>query len=164
MTMLKQSVVRSAISAGLSVLMLAAALGDFAGWHTPFVVLGMAMLLAALILFILVPYQKLPSSHLNLVGRLGQIAKFPITWHMVGTNVLAHDSWGVVITFFPTFLIMTFGMNTTEVALPVVALALGATTGPLLGGRVGGSAKRLIVTTGLLLAAAVPGLAIFLLD
>lgn len=49
MTMLIQSVVRSAISAGLSVLMLAAVLGDFAGWHIPFVVLGMAMLLAALI-------------------------------------------------------------------------------------------------------------------
>jgi predicted MFS family arabinose efflux permease len=29
--------------------MLAAVLGDFAGWHIPFVVLGMAMLLAALI-------------------------------------------------------------------------------------------------------------------
>ena len=114
--------------------------------------------------FILVPYQKLPSSHLNLVGRLGQIAKFPITCYMVGTNVLAHVSWGVVITFFPAFLIMTFRMNTAEVALPVVALALGTTAGPLLGGRVGGSAKRLIVTTGLLLAAAVPGLAIFLLD
>jgi predicted MFS family arabinose efflux permease len=141
---------------------LAAVLGDFAGWRTPFLVLGMALLLATLILFMLLPYQRLPSAHLNLVGRLRQAATFPITWYMAGTNVLARVSWGVVVTFFPAFLIVTFGMNTAEVALPVVMVALWATAGSLLGGRIGSDAKRLIVTAGLLLAAAVPGLEHFL--
>jgi predicted MFS family arabinose efflux permease len=125
---------------GISIVLgvsLAAVLGGFAGW---------------------------PSAHLNLVGRLRQAATFPITWYMAGTNVLARVSWGVVVAFFPAFLIVTFGMNTAEVALPVVVVALLATAGSLLGGRIGSDARRLIVTAGLLLAAVVPGLAVFLLD
>jgi predicted MFS family arabinose efflux permease len=139
-------------------------LGNYLGGRIPFLVSGMALLLAAFILFILVPCQKLPSVHLNLLGRLGQAAKFPLTWWMAGTNILARIAWGVVVAFFPAFLILNFGMNTAEVALPMVMIALGATAGSLLGGRVCSNAKRLIVTAGLLFAAAVPGLAIFLLD
>ncbi|NKB56028.1 MAG: MFS transporter [Alphaproteobacteria bacterium] len=143
---------------------LAAVLGDFAGWRTPFLVLGMALLLATLILFVLVPYHRPPSTRLNLAGRLRQVATFPVTWYMAGTNILARTTWGVVVTFFPAFLIVTYGLKTMEVALPVAMVAVGATAASLLGGRIGRSAKRLSATAVLLLAAAVPGLGVFLLD
>jgi predicted MFS family arabinose efflux permease len=81
-----------------------------------------------------------------------------------GTNVLSRVSWGLIATFFPAFLIVTFSMSTAEVALPVAMVALGATAGSLLGGRIGSAAKRLTVTAGLLLAAVVPGLGVFFLD
>ncbi len=142
---------------------LAAVLGDFAGWRIPFLVLGMALLLATLILFVLVPYHRPPSARLNLAGRLRQVATFPVTWYMAGTNILARTTWGVIVTFFPAYLIVTYGLKTAEVALPVAMVALGATAASLLGGRIGRGAKRLPVTAALLLAATVPGLGVFLL-
>jgi predicted MFS family arabinose efflux permease len=143
---------------------LAAVLADFAGWRTPLLVLGMALLLASLILFMLVPYQRPLSVRVNLMGRLRHVAMFPTTWHMAGADVLSRVSWGVIITFFPAFLIVTFGMKTAEVALPVAMVALWATAGSILGGKIGNGAKRLTVTAGLLLAAAVPGLGVFFLE
>jgi predicted MFS family arabinose efflux permease len=142
---------------------LAAVLGDFAGWRMPFLVLGMALLFTTVILFLLVPYHRPRATRLNLAGRLRLVATFPVTWYMAGTNILARITWGVVITFFPAFLIVTYGLKTVEVALPVAMVALGATVAPLLGGRVGRVAKRLPVTAALLLAAAMPGLGVFLL-
>lgn len=73
---------------------LAAVLGNLGGWRAPFLVLGVALLLASLILFMLVPYQRLQSAYLDLVGRLRQAVTFPITWYMAGANVLARVAWG----------------------------------------------------------------------
>ena len=75
---------------------------------------------------------------------------------------MARIAWGVVVTFFPAYLIVTFGLKTMEVALPVAVVALWTTAAPLLGGRIGRGAKRLSVTAALLLAATVPGLFVFL--
>ena len=143
---------------------LAAVLGDFAGWRTPFLILGMALLFTTIILFLLVPYERPEATRLNLAGRLRQVAAVPVTWCMAGTNLLARVTWGVVITFFPAYLIVTYGWKTLEVALPVAIVAIGATAAPLLAGRIGRSSRRLSATAALLLAAAVPGLGIFFLS
>ncbi len=142
---------------------LSAVLGDFAGWRFPFLVLGLALLLAALLLFILVPDRRARTTRLDLAGRLRRIATFPVTWYMAGTNLLARIAWGVIVTFFPAYLIVTYGLRTVEVALPVAVVALWTTAAPLLGGRIGRGARRLPVTAALLLAATVPGLGVFLL-
>lgn len=142
---------------------LAAVLGDFAGWRVPFFGLALALLIITLILFALVPYDRPQAVRLNLAGRLRQVAAFPVTWYMAGTNILARVTWGVVITFFPAFLILTYGLNTAAVALPVALVALGASAASLLGGRIGRSARRLPLTACLLLTAALPGLGVFLL-
>ena len=137
-------------------------LGDFAGWRVPFFVLGMALLLTTLILILLVPYHRSQLTHLDLAGRFRKIYAFRVTWYMAGTNFLARIAWGVVVAFFPAYLIVTFGLKTMEVALPVAVVALWTTAAPLLGGRIGRGAKRLSVTAALLLAATVPGLGVFL--
>ena len=142
---------------------LSAVLGDFAGWRFPFLTLGLALLLSALLLFMLVPDHRPQTTRLDLAGRLRQVAILPVTWYMAGTNILARTAWGVIVTFFPAFLIVTYGLRTVEVALPVAAVALWTTAAPLLGGRIGRGAKRLPVTAALLLAATVPGLGVFLL-
>ena len=142
---------------------LAAVLGEFAEWRVPFLALGMALLLAALLLFLLVPYHPPQATRLNLVGRLRRVAAFPVTWYMAGTNILARITWGVIVTFFPAYLIVTYGLRTVEVALPVAMVALWTTAAPLLGGRIGRGRKRLSVTAALLLAATAPGLGVFLL-
>jgi DHA1 family inner membrane transport protein len=142
---------------------LSAVLGDFVGWRFPFLALGLALLLAALLLFVLVPHHRPLTTSLDLGKRLRRVATFPVTWYMAGTNMMARITWGVIVTFFPAFLMVTYGLGTAEVALPVAVVALWTTAAPLLGGRIGGGRRRLPVIAALLLAATIPGLGVFLL-
>ncbi len=143
---------------------MSAMLGDFVGWRAPFLAVGLALLLAALLLLALAPRRRPPAGRASLAGRMRRVAAFPVTWSIAGTNMLARAAWGAVLTFLPAFLIVTYGLRTMEVALPMAFAALWMTAAPLLGGRIGRTRKRLALTAGLLLAAAVPGLGIFLLD
>lgn len=149
---------------GVSVLLgvpLAAVLGEYAGWRFPFLAVGSALLLAALALLALVPHRRPPAGRVTLAGRIRRVAAFPVTWYMAGTNILARTAWGAVVTLLPPFLIVTYGLRKVETALPMAVVALWMTAAPLLGGRTGRLRKRLPVTAGLLLAAAVPGLGVF---
>jgi len=142
---------------------LAAVLGDLLGWRIPFLALGFALLPAALLLFLLVPNRRTQRTRLDLAGRLRRVATFSVTWYMAGTNMLARMAWGAIVTFFPAFLIVTYGLKTAAVALPVAVVALWTTAAPLLGGRIGRGKMRLGITAALLFAAAIPGLGVFLL-
>ena len=151
---------------GISILLgvpLAAVLGDFAGWRTPFLALGLALLLAALLLLALVPARRPAPTRMNLAGRMRRVATFPVTWCMAGTNILARSAWGVILPFLPAFLIVTYGLRTVEVALPMAVVALWMTAAPLLGGGIGRTRRRLPVTAALLLAAAIPAIGVFFL-
>ena len=151
---------------GMSIMLgvpLAAVLGDFAGWRFPFLALGLALLLAALLLFLLVPNRRPEAARADLAGRMRRVVAFPVTWYMAGTNILARTAWGVILTFLPAFLIVSYGLRTVEVALPMVVVALWMTAAPLLGGRIGRIHRRLRVTAALLLAAAIPGVGVFFL-
>lgn len=143
---------------------LSAFVGDFAGWRVPFVSLGLALFLAFLLLFAIVPRRASQRTRLELTGRLSRVASLPFTWHIAAVNLMARVTWGVVLTFFPAFLIITYGLRTGEVALPVAIVALGATAGPLLGGKIGRGRKRFAITAGLLVVAVIPGLALFLVS
>ncbi len=150
---------------GMSILVgvpLAAVLGDFAGWRVPFLALGLALLLCALLLLLLVPRRRPPAGRAGLAGRMMRVAAFRVTWFMAGANVLARGAWGAVLTFLPPYLILTYGLRTAEVGLPMAAVALWMTAAPLLAGRIGRMRRRLGVTAALLLAAAAPALGIFL--
>lgn len=141
---------------------LAAVIGDAAGWRMPFLLLGVALFVAALVLYVIVPYDRAHRTSLNLGARLLQVARFPLTWYMAATNILSRSTWGVLVTFFPAFLIVTFELNTLEVALPVAVVALGTTAAPLLGGRIAKHRARLRIIAAMLLVATVPALALFL--
>ncbi len=152
---------------GVSVLLgvpLAAVLGEYAGWRFPFLAVGSALLLAALLLLAFVPHRKPPADRVTLAGRIGRVAAFPVTWYMAGVNILARTAWGAVITLLPPFLIVAYGLRKVETALPMAVVALWMAAAPLLGGRIGRLRKRLPVTAALLLAAAIPGLGVFFLD
>ncbi|MEE9201904.1 MAG: MFS transporter [Dehalococcoidia bacterium] len=142
---------------------LAAVLADFTGWRSPFIAAGVTMLLAGLVLLALCPRYRPQATGLGLAERLRQVATLPFTWHMAGANMVARMAFGVIITFFPAFLILTYGLRTAEVALPIAIVAIGATLGPLVGGRIGNSRRRLPTVATALLVATAPGLAIFLL-
>ncbi|MEM7407119.1 MAG: MFS transporter [Pseudomonadota bacterium] len=143
---------------------LAAVLGEFAGWRSPFIAVGFGLIGAALPLFVLVSRRRATAARLALVGRIRWVLACPFTWHVMGANILVRVSWGVLTAFFPAYLILTYGFRTAEVALPIAALSLGAAVAPLLGGRIGLKQKRLVLTAGLLFAAGAPALGVFLLD
>ena len=142
---------------------LAAILGDFAGWRFSFFALGLALALGTVLLLALVPNSRPQTVRLDLVSRLRWVATFPVTWYIAGTNIMARVAWGVIITFLPVFLIVTYDLEIAEVALPVGVVALGATAAPLIGGRIGRTRGRLSSTAALLLSASIPGMGIFLL-
>ena len=151
---------------GMSIVLgvpLAAVLGDFAGWRISFVALALALALATVLLLTLIPDHRPQTTRLDLVSRLRWVATFPVTWYIAATNIMARIAWGVIVTFFPVFLIVTYGLETAEVALPVAVVALWATAAPLLGGRRGRARRRAPVTAALLLEATIPGLGVFLL-
>ncbi|MDP6511050.1 MAG: MFS transporter [Dehalococcoidia bacterium] len=160
------SVATITVQPGLSSLLgipLAAVLADFAGWRSPFVAAGITMLLASLALAVLCPRYRPQATGLPLMGRLRRVFAFPFTWHMAVSNMIARMAFGVIITFFPAYLILTHELSTAGVALPMAVVAIGATLGPLLGGKIGGSHRRMSMTATAVLAATVPGLAVFLL-
>lgn len=143
---------------------LAAVLADYLGWRAPFLGFGAALIVAAVSLLLLVPGNQKRSAQLDFLPRMRKIAAFSVTWRMAGATFLARMCWGVIITFFPAYLILTFGMSTAAVALPVAAVAIWNAVAPLLGGRIGRGPRRLGVTAAMLLVAAAPALAIFLVD
>jgi len=143
---------------------LAVLLADSAGWQAPFVMLGILLFAAALTMLMLVPYNHANRTRLNLGARLLRVASFSGTWFMATTNVMSRMTWGVLITFFPAYLIVTYELRTIEVALPLAAVALGATAAPLLGGRIARLNGRLRIIAAMLLMAAIPGLGLFLVQ
>ena len=143
---------------------LSVALADVAGWRMPFAVLAVALFAAAVLVFVRVPYQRSDRAALNLGVRLYRVASFRVTWSMALTNVLSRMTWGVLLTFFPAFLIVTYGLETIEVALPLAGVALWATAAPLLGGRIARTRRRLPVTAVMLWSASLPGVCLFILD
>lgn len=143
---------------------LAAVLADWAGWRMAFYVLGLTLPVAALCLLALAPGRATAKPPLDLARRLRQVAVFPVTWQMAATNVLARITWGVIVTFFPAYLILNYELGTVEVALPVAVVALWTAAAPLLGGRIGRLRPRLDITAALLFTAVIPGLGVFLFD
>ncbi|MDP6100510.1 MAG: MFS transporter, partial [Dehalococcoidia bacterium] len=143
---------------------LAAVAGDFAGWRFPFLVIGVALFLAAIFLFFVVPHQRPLRTGLEFVQRLRRVAVLPLTLYTAGANLITRITWGTMVTFFPAFLQMTYGLGTAGVALPVAAVAIGATLAPLLGGMIGSRTRRLTIAAALLLVAVVPGLGLFQLE
>lgn len=134
---------------------------DFAGWRAAFIAVGLAMFACTTGLFFLAPYPRPERVGLNLAQRLRKVTRFPVTWQLALTNLSIRMSYGLMMTFFPVFLQVTYGLSTAEVALPVSIAAIGTTLGMYLGGQIGKRPQRLLlgaVTIGL---STLPGVAIF---
>ena len=140
-----------------------AVLAEFGGWRFPFLSVGLCFFLAAALLIELVPYNRPLGTRLDLFQRLKWVARLPVTRSIVATNLLARMTWGAIMTFFPAFLITSYGLGTADVALPVAIVAIWATVAPLVAGYIGRGRRRLVIVAAMLISAAVPGLGIFLL-
>ena len=122
-----------------------AVLAEFGGWRFPFLSVGLCFFLAAALLIELVPYNRPLGTRLDLFQRLKWVARLPVTRSIVATNLLARMTWGAIMTFFPAFLITSYGLGTADVALPVAIVAIWATVAPLVAGYIGRGRRRLVI-------------------
>ena len=135
-------------------------LADFAGWRIAFIGVGL-MFACTAGLFFLAPYQRQERVALNLAERLQKVTRFPVTWQLALSNLSIRMSYGLMMTFFPVFLQVTYSLSTAEVALPVSIAAVGTTLGMYLGGQMGKHPQRLLLGAVTIALSTLPGVAIF---
>ena len=135
-----------------------------AGWQAAFLAVGAALLFCALLVFLYTPEQNARRQPLILGSRLRQVGRFSVTWLLAFTNLTVRTAYGLIMTFFPPFLQVTYRLSTAELALPVAIVALGTTCGLFLGGKMGKSQGRLSIAAVTALIAVLPGTATFVLD
>ena len=136
----------------------------YAGWRAAFLTVGSALLLCTLVLLRYTPERNAQRKPLLLGIRLRQVGRFSVTWLLAFTNLTVRTAYGLIMTFFPPFLQVTYNLSTAELALPVSIIAVGTTCGLFLGGKIGTSRRRLSIAAATALIATLPGLTIFLLD
>ena len=139
-------------------------LAAYAGWRTAFFAIGGAILLCTLPLFLYTPASGAQRQLLTLGIRLRRVGRCSVTWLLAFTNLTVRTAYGLILTFFPPFLQVTYNLSTAELALPVSVVALGTTCGLFLGGRIGKSRRRLSIAAATTLIATLPGLTTFVLD
>ena len=136
----------------------------YAGWRAAFFSVGGALLLCMLMVFLYTPERNEQRKLLILGSRLRQVGRFSVTWLLAFTNLTVRTAYGLIMTFFPPFLQVTYHLSTAELALPVSIVALGTTCGLFLGGKIGKGQGRLSIAAVTALIAILPGMAAFLLD
>lgn len=136
----------------------------YAGWRAAFLAVGGVLLLCTLMVFLYTPERNAQRKLLILGSRLKQVGRFSVTWLLAFTNLTVRTAYGLIMTFFPPFLQVTYHLGTAELALPVSIVALGTTCGLFLGGKMGRSQRRLSIAAVTALIATLPGTAAFLLD
>ena len=136
----------------------------YAGWRAAFLAVGTALLFCTLLVFLYTPERNAQRKLLVLGSRLRQVGRFSVTWLLAFTNLTVRTAYGLIMTFFPPFLQVTYHLSTAELALPVSVVALGTTCGLFLGGKIGKSRGRLFIASVTALIATLPGMAAFLLN
>ncbi len=139
-------------------------IATYAGWRAAFMAVGGVLLVCSLTVFLYTPEHNAQRKLLALGSRLKQVGRFSVTWLLVFTNLTVRTAYGLIVTFFPPFLQVTYHLSTAELALPVSIVALGTTCGLFLGGRIGKSQRRLSIAAVTALIAALPGTAAFVVD
>ena len=139
-------------------------LAAYAGWRSAFLAVGVAILVCSLVLFVYTPMRQGQRELLILGSRLRQVGRFSVTWLLALTNLTVRTAYGLIMTFFPPFLQVTYGLNAAELALAVSIVAVGTTCGMFLGGLIGRSQHRLTIAAVAILIATLPGIAAFSLD
>lgn len=135
-----------------------------AGWRTAFWGVGGVLLACSAMVWLYVPASNRHTSRLVLGGLLTQAGRTSFTWMLACTNLAVRAAYGLITTFFPAFLQLSYGLSTAELALPVSIVAVGTTCGMFLGGRLGSGRRRRRRAAASILGASLPGVAVFMLD
>jgi len=77
------------------------------------------------------------------------------SWYVLGANMLHQTAFFGLTSYFPAYLIQTYGLSVEETALPLAVMGTGALAGSMAGGFVAGRPQRLAFTSLILVSCGV---------
>jgi DHA1 family inner membrane transport protein len=124
------------------------AIGGAFGWRWAFVATGLLLLLVVGAVF------RLTFPAVREVRGLGSV---------LGANLLERALFNLGVLYLPSFLILSYGLNSVSVAPTLVLVAVGSIAGNILGGWLGDRLSKAAIFVVAQLAAAIIALALFTL-
>jgi DHA1 family inner membrane transport protein len=125
-----------------------ALLADAGGWQLPFYVIGALLLILWGLLWVWLPRSQLQKGEaIGFLARFRQVGAIRPFWYVLGANLLMVTAFSGVFTYLAAYLIQTYSMHEGEVALPLTLAGLGVIIGSLVGGRVAGFNRRLLLVS-----------------
>jgi DHA1 family chloramphenicol resistance protein-like MFS transporter len=137
---------------------LVALLGEVGGWRLPFYGVG-----ALLIAVWGMQWRWFPQSTREAAPSFAFIAHFREAsrstgmWYVLVANVLYQIAALGIFTYLAAILRHTYGMTAGETVVPLALVGIGAMVGSLIGGRVAGHRRRLVLATTALFVGGVTG-------
>jgi predicted MFS family arabinose efflux permease len=137
---------------------LVALLADLGGWRWPFYGVG-----ALLIALWGLQWRWFPPSPRTAAPAFAFVARFRDAtrsrgiWYVLGANVCYQVAALGIFTYLAATLRHTYGMTARETVMPLALVGMGAMAGSLIGGRVAGHGRRLMLATAALGAGGVTG-------
>ncbi len=125
-----------------------ALLVDAGGWRLPFYVIGVLLFILWGLLWMWLPRsQQQKGEAIAFLSRFKEVGSSPPFWYILGANALIVTAFSGVFTYLAAYLITTYSMDAGEVALPLTLAGLGVIVGSLMGGRVAGLNRRLLLVS-----------------
>ncbi len=125
-----------------------ALLADAGGWQLPFYVIGALLLILWGLLWVWLPRSQLQKGEaIGFLACFRQVGAIRPFWYVLGANLLMVTAFSGVFTYLAAYLIQTYSMHEGEVALPLTLAGLGVIIGSLVGGRVAGFNRRLLLVS-----------------
>src|SRR5262245_15325149 len=114
---------------------LVALVGEFGGWHLPFVLVGGLCVVLWGLQWVWWPLQAHPTGQpIAFRVRFAAVSSSAGIWHVLGANALYQAAAFGLFTYLAAFLIRTYEMRTGATAFPLALALLGAMLGSVLGG------------------------------
>ena len=125
-----------------------ALLADAGGWQLPFYVIGALLLILWGLLWVWLPRSQLQKGEaIGFLACFRQVGAIRPFWYVLGANLLMVTAFSGVFTYLAAYLIQTYSMHEGEVALPLTLAGLGVIIGSLVGGRVAGFNRHLLLVS-----------------
>jgi MFS transporter, DHA1 family, inner membrane transport protein len=156
------------VIAGLSIATIAgipsvALVAAYAGWRLSFAVVGVALLLTAGLVWVVMPKVRIRSTGRSaLSGFRSALSERSIPLLLLA-NTVERMSFTTITTYLPAFLILTYGLTLDAVAPILSMIAAGTLAGSLVGGRLADRGRQMLTYSGLHGTAAALALPVFIL-
>src|SRR5262245_43149680 len=137
---------------------LVALLGEVGGWRLPFYGVG-----ALLIVVWGVQWRWFPRSpgaaapSFAFIAHFREASRSPGIWYVLVANVLYQIAALGIFTYLAAILRHTYGMTAGDTVVPLALVGIGAMVGSLIGGRVAGHERRLVLAATALFVGGVTG-------